>query len=250
MNRRVISAVCIIAIAAVMSTVFVRSCKQNRSLASPKQGRVTSVDADIQRARSLLHDRVAALWRNGSALPNSRDLTQISGNVIDVWGDDLTVDAYVDELIARGMRVNEQAVELAIQRRSQYLDQFPADAEWNAASPEDKVRAYLRFAWADHSPVASFVADSVETWQGQERGAPLGYSGAQGMLARFLPPDLTLADVQNADQVAWLRVRARMHGHSSEHAIDFRFIYEPKTQRWYPAEVRVYGEKTNFRWGV
>jgi hypothetical protein len=204
----------------------------------------------LRATHAMLCERATNAWNSGSAAQNTQDLAEVARAVVDVWGDALTVDEYVDVLVTRAAHVNEQAVELANQRRSRYPDQFPSDTEWEAATPEERVRAYLQFAWADHAPVASFDPESVEAWEGPERGTPAGCTGVQGMLARFLPPGMTLADVQNADKVAWLRVRARMHGYAGEHVIDFRFVLEPKGKRWFPAEVRVYGETTGFRWGL
>lgn len=197
-----------------------------------------------------LAQSAAEVWAADQTIRNSKDLVEVCGSVLDLWSDQITADQYVDVLSKRGGQVTANAVELANRRRALNQDLFPPDEEWSDASPEDKLRSYLRYTWSAHPPVKAFDADTVEAWTGQVRAMPSGYKTAQGMLARFTPPGISLADIQNANDAAWIRVHAQLHEHESEHVIDFKFILDPGTKRWFPAEVRVYGDQTDFNWAI
>lgn len=234
----------------LLATGVTWSVTRERPVAVSVHDRPGPTDTTKPSSGLVLARSAAKAWAADQTIRNDKDLVEVCGCVLDLWSDQITADQYVDVLSARGGQVTANAVELANRRRALNQDLFPPDEEWSSASSEDKLRSYLRYTWSAHSPAKAFDADTVEAWIGEVRGMPSGYKTAQGMLARFTPPGMTLADVQSAKDAAWLRVRAQMREHSSEHVIDFKFIYDPGTKRWFPAEVRVYGDQTDFNWAV
>lgn len=236
----------LILILAVLGSIFVRG--QQSGARSPDR-------SDISTAQAIhaVHAAGAEEWLHSSNIPNPSDLIELVDLTLRTWTDLNSPDDYVDEILRRGAYVTDQAVAWADQRRSYHLDEFPPDSEWSVMTADEKVRSRLRFDWAEHSPVSAFTS-IYEWWKGDAntsvRAAPPGFIHSQGITSRFLLPGMTFADTQNDKGGVWLRVRARMNGHEGEHVIDFRFVYYPRSGYWFPAEVRVHGERTNFNWAV
>lgn len=205
-------------------------------------------------ASEAARQRVVASLAGLDVARHPNDLEAVVNTTLRVWSGSMSASEYVDELLARGGAIASAAVAMADKRRGFNPDSFPSDEEWLAASDEQKVRAYFEHEWSNGAPVAALLDVEPESWLGDGldavRAAPPGFAHSQGMTARFLPPGLSHGDLQNAKEGVWLRVHARMNGHEGEHVIDFRFVHEPKSGRWFAAEVRVHGEPTKFNWAI
>lgn len=205
-------------------------------------------------ASEAARQRVVASLDGLDVARHGDDLAAVVDTTLQVWSGSMSASKYVDELLARGGTIASTAVAMAEKRRSFNPDSFPSDEEWRAASDEQKVRAYFEHEWRNGAPVAALLDVEPESWIGDGldavRAAPPGYAHSQAMMARFLPPGLSHGAMQNAQDGVWLRVRARMNGHQGEHVIDLRFVHEPKSGRWFAAEVRVHGEPTKFNWAI
>jgi hypothetical protein len=246
-NRtRVLFATVLVGIVATLISLFMRG--RGTALHSPDRQQV-----DAARTVPANHVADAKEWSRTANIPNPSDLIELASITLRTWSDGEVPDAYVDEILRRGASVTEQAVAWADQRRSYHLDEFPPDSEWSVMTADEKLRSRLRFDWAESSPVSAFTS-TYEWWKGDAntgvRAAPPGFIQSQGITSRFLPPGMTLADTKNDKGGVWLRVRARMNGHNGEHVIDFRFIHDSRSGYWFPAEVRVHGERTEFNWAV
>jgi hypothetical protein len=182
---------------------------------------------------------------------NAQDLLQTYNALVGMWTDVRTTEDYIDNLFAKQAHVSDQGIAWIERDRQRHPEHFPADDQWFSLSPEEQFRLVMQWRWSMHAPFVDIRSDDLIVWVGEPRAPPASVSKSTiGMTSRCLPPGMTAKQVQESSHHIWMRISAIQTQGKHERVVDLRFVYVSSTDRWYPAEARVYGQGEPLLWGL